>query len=122
LQRYSQEPSYGKNKDAPVLMNGSRKCGINTQWNFTQPWRWMKSYYVEVNGWNWTTSFWARLTSFRRPNSCSSSYVDFRLKANAAMLLDLGHVRRGEHIWEVWGWVEYPKHESIWYPHSRGTI
>jgi hypothetical protein len=37
LQRYSQEPSYGKNKDAPVLMNGSRKCGINTQWNFTQP-------------------------------------------------------------------------------------
>jgi hypothetical protein len=26
-----------KNKDAPLPMNGSRKCGIYTQWNFTQP-------------------------------------------------------------------------------------
>jgi hypothetical protein len=25
--------SYGNNKDAPLLMNGSRKCGIYTQWN-----------------------------------------------------------------------------------------
>jgi hypothetical protein len=24
--------------------NGPRKCGIYTQWNFTQPWRRMKSY------------------------------------------------------------------------------
>jgi hypothetical protein len=29
--------------------------------------------------------------------------VDFRSRANTAMLLDLGHMTRGEHIWEVWG-------------------
>jgi hypothetical protein len=29
--------SYGNIQDAPVLMNGSRKCGIYTQLNFTQP-------------------------------------------------------------------------------------
>jgi hypothetical protein len=28
---------YGNNQDAPLLMNGLRKCGIYTQWNFTQP-------------------------------------------------------------------------------------
>jgi hypothetical protein len=28
--------------------------------------------------------------------------VDFRSWANAAMLLDLGHMTRGEHIREVW--------------------
>jgi hypothetical protein len=33
----AQYPSYGNNQDAPVLMNGSRKCGTCTQWNFTQP-------------------------------------------------------------------------------------
>jgi hypothetical protein len=26
----------GNRQDAPVLTNGSRKCGIYTQWNFTQ--------------------------------------------------------------------------------------
>jgi hypothetical protein len=33
LQHYSQKPSYGNNQDAPLLTNGSRKCGIYTQWN-----------------------------------------------------------------------------------------
>jgi hypothetical protein len=37
------------------------------------------------------------------------------------MWLDLGHMTRGEHIWEGWGYVRNPKHESIWWPHSRGT-
>jgi hypothetical protein len=37
LQLYSQQPSYGNNQDAPLLMNGSRKCGTCAQWNFTQP-------------------------------------------------------------------------------------
>jgi hypothetical protein len=27
--------SYGNNQDAPLLTNGSRKCGTYTQWNFT---------------------------------------------------------------------------------------
>jgi hypothetical protein len=29
--------SDGNSQDAPLLMNGLRKCGIYTQWNFTQP-------------------------------------------------------------------------------------
>jgi hypothetical protein len=34
---------------------------------------------------------------------CSPSYADFRSRANAAMLLDLGHILRGEHAREEWG-------------------
>jgi hypothetical protein len=33
----------------------------------------------------------------------SSSYADFRSRAKAAMLLDMGHTLRGEHILEEWG-------------------
>jgi hypothetical protein len=29
--------SYGNSQDATLLMNGSRKCGIYSQWNFMQP-------------------------------------------------------------------------------------
>jgi hypothetical protein len=29
--------NYGNSQDAPQLTNGLRKCGIYTQWNFTQP-------------------------------------------------------------------------------------
>jgi hypothetical protein len=36
--------------------NGSRKCGIYTQWNFTQLQRRMKFCHLLVNGWNWRTS------------------------------------------------------------------
>jgi hypothetical protein len=34
---------------------------------------------------------------------CSPSYTDFRSRANTVMLLDFGHMIRGEHIQEVWG-------------------
>jgi hypothetical protein len=34
---------------------------------------------------------------------CSFSYGNFRSRANTAMLLDLGHTLRGEHIREVRG-------------------
>jgi hypothetical protein len=37
------------------------------------------------------------------------------------MLLDLGHMIRGEHTLEVWGQVRNQKHDSIWCPHCRGT-
>jgi hypothetical protein len=85
-------------------MNGSRKCGIYTQWSFTQPWRRMKSYHSQVNGWNWRTSFWPMLNRLRRPKiTCSSSYADFRSRENTAMLLDLDHMTGGQHLWEVWG-------------------
>jgi hypothetical protein len=33
--RLSQKKNAGK--DAPLLTNGSRKCGIYAQWNFMQP-------------------------------------------------------------------------------------
>jgi hypothetical protein len=33
------------------------------------------------------------------------------------MLFNLGHMTREEHIWEVWGWVGNPYHDSIWCPH-----
>jgi hypothetical protein len=69
-----------------------------------QPWRRMKCYHLPVNGWNWRTSFRARLTRLRRPKIiCSPSYAVFRSRANTAMLLDLGYMTRGENIQEVWG-------------------
>jgi hypothetical protein len=46
-----------KQPRCPTTNNGLRKCGIYTQWNFTQPRRRMKSYHSQVNGWNWRTSF-----------------------------------------------------------------
>jgi hypothetical protein len=33
-------------------ITGLRKCGVYTQWNFTQPQRRMKFYYSQVSGWN----------------------------------------------------------------------
>jgi hypothetical protein len=35
-------------------------------------------------------------------NRMFPSCVDFRSRANAAMWLDLDHMLRGEHTWEVW--------------------
>jgi hypothetical protein len=41
------------------------------------------------------------LARFRRPKvACSSSYVDYRPKTNAEILLDMGHTLRGGHAWE----------------------
>jgi hypothetical protein len=34
---------------------------------------------------------------------CSPSYVDFRSRAMAVILLDFGHTLKGVHIWEEWG-------------------
>jgi hypothetical protein len=34
-------------------------------------------------------------------NRCSPSYADFRSRANATMLLDLDHKKKGEHIREI---------------------
>jgi hypothetical protein len=40
----------------PTTDDGLRKCGIDTQWCFTQAER-MKYYHLQVNQWNWRTSF-----------------------------------------------------------------
>jgi hypothetical protein len=93
-----------KQPRCPLLSNGSRKCDIYIQWNFTHPWRRMKSYYLQVNGWNWRTLFWAMLARLRRPKIvCSPSNAEFRSRSITAMLLGLDHLTRGEHIWELWG-------------------
>jgi hypothetical protein len=54
------------------------------------------------------------LARLKRPKIvCYPSYADFRSRANAAMLLDLGHTPRGEHIQEVLGYIGNPKLESV---------
>jgi hypothetical protein len=43
-----------------------------------------------------------RSARLRRPKIiCSPSYLDFRSRANAAVLLDLDHMIKGEHIQEI---------------------
>jgi hypothetical protein len=62
----------------------------------------MKPYHLQVNVWNWRTSFWAKSAMLRRPKIiCSHSYKDFKSRANAAMWLDLDHMTRGEYIREI---------------------
>jgi hypothetical protein len=44
----------------------------------------------------------SKVSQAQRPNIiCSSSYADFRSRANAAMWLDWDHMTRGEHIWVI---------------------
>jgi hypothetical protein len=40
---------------------------------------------------------------------CSPSYEDFTSRANTAVWLDFGHMKRGEHIWEMWELGRKPK-------------
>jgi hypothetical protein len=54
-----------------------------------------------------------KLARLRSKSVCSPSYVDFRPKTNAVILLDMGHTLRGEHIQEELGKVGNPKLESI---------
>jgi hypothetical protein len=42
-------------------------------------------------------------------NGCSLSYVDYRLKTNAVILLDLGHTLRGDHSQEGYRKGRKPK-------------
>jgi hypothetical protein len=49
-------PSYDNSQDVPLPLNGLRKCGIYTQWNFIKPQRRMKFCHSQVNGWNGRTS------------------------------------------------------------------
>jgi hypothetical protein len=50
-----------------------------------------------------------RLARHRRIKvACSPSYANFTFRVNAAMLLDLDHTLRGQHIREEWGQVGNP--------------
>jgi hypothetical protein len=42
-----------------------------------------------------------KLVGLRKPKiACSPSYVDYRPKTNAVILLDMGHTLSGECAWE----------------------
>jgi hypothetical protein len=57
----------------------------------------MKFCHSLLNGWNWRTSSEAKLARLRRPKIIHSpSYVDYRPKTNAAILLDMTHTIRRE--------------------------
>jgi hypothetical protein len=44
----------------------------------------------------------SKVSQAQRPKIvCSPSYADFRSRTNAAMWLDLDHMTRGEHTWEI---------------------
>jgi hypothetical protein len=75
-------------------MNRLRKCGIYTQWNFTQPQRIMKFCHPKVNGWNWRTSFQVKLARLRMSKTvCSHSHADYRPKTKAAMFWSMHHTK-----------------------------
>jgi hypothetical protein len=42
----------------------------------------------------------SKLRVRRSKIKCCPSYVDYRPKTNAVILLDMGHTLRGEHTWE----------------------
>jgi hypothetical protein len=61
----------------------------------------MKFCHSQVNGWNWRTSFYVRLARLKRPKIvCFSSYMDYRPKKIAAILLGMGRTLRGEGVQE----------------------
>jgi hypothetical protein len=61
----------------------------------------MKSHHSQVNGLNWRTSSWARSARLRRPKIiCSPSYLGYRPKTIAVILLDMGHMLRWEQVRE----------------------
>jgi hypothetical protein len=51
-----------------------------------------------------------KLARLRRPKiAYSPSYVNYRPKTNAVILLDMGYMLRGEHAQEKWGKERKPK-------------
>jgi hypothetical protein len=80
-------------QDAPLLMNGLRKCDTYIQWNSIQPQRRMKFRCLQVNGWNWRILSPVKLAWFIRPKAvCFLSYVDIRSRANTTRGLDCDHM------------------------------
>jgi hypothetical protein len=48
-----------------------------------------------------TGSSYVKLVRLRRPKiAYSPSYVDYRPKTNAVILLDMGHTLRGDRVWK----------------------
>jgi hypothetical protein len=44
----------------------------------------------------------SKVSQAQKTKNCMfSTYADFRSRTNTAMLLYLGHMKRGEHIWDI---------------------
>jgi hypothetical protein len=43
------------------------------------------------------------LSKVSQAQKTKNHMLSLRSRANMAMCLDLGHMLRGEHIWDVWG-------------------
>jgi hypothetical protein len=70
----------------------------------------MKFCHLQVNGWNWRTSYSAKLARLRGPKiKCSPSYRGFRTKTTAVILLNMSHMLRGECAQEEYGMGRNPK-------------
>jgi hypothetical protein len=90
-----------KQQRCPLPTNALRKCGMYTQWKCIQPQRKMKFSHPQVNSRDETGEYCLKLIRIRRPKiTCSSSYVYFRPKTNAVILLDMGHTLRDDHACE----------------------
>jgi hypothetical protein len=91
-------------------MNELRKCGIykmefyaamkkNEILSFTSKWMELENIIL------------SEVRQAQKTKNCMFSV--FTSRANIAMLLNLGHMTRREHIREIWGQVVNPKHVSI---------
>jgi hypothetical protein len=56
-------------------VNGLRKCGIYTEWNFTQPQRKMKFCYLHENGWNLENIILNEVSQAQKAKSCMFSLI-----------------------------------------------
>jgi hypothetical protein len=75
-------------------MNGLRKCGIYTHFYLVTK----KNKILSFTGkWMELENIILSDLRLRRPRlACSSSYVDYRPKTNAAILLDTGYTLKGD--------------------------
>jgi hypothetical protein len=85
--------SSGNSQDAPLPMNGLRKCGVYIKWNTIQPQRRMKFCYLQINGWNWEHRL-----KWKPKAACFPSYMEYRPNTNTAILWKTGHTKTRSHI------------------------
>jgi hypothetical protein len=81
------------------------RCTITNKWIKKLWYLYTMEFYSFASKWmELKNIILAKLARLRRPKiTCSPSYVDYRLKTNAVILLDMGHTLKGEHIQEEQG-------------------
>jgi hypothetical protein len=54
----------------------------------------MKCYHLQVNRWNWKTSYYMKLARLRRPKiACALSYADYRLSKRSDIIGHRSHTQ-----------------------------